>query len=184
LRSIIAHFFYLPAWICLLLSVVISAIGEQFSKIAQRIDGPALTYRQKGTVWFAGMIAVLVFIGQRAMLAEQVDLAQITPQPAPIYTAIPNFTPEQLSWAQDTVKMNGCFVAQRAVRHHLRPDPVSFEPCPQPTIVKTLNAELTELNVTGEATVFGQQRFFRVALAHNPVSVSEEGFTVTAIEVR
>ena len=77
-------------------------IGEQFRAIAQRIDGPALTYRQKGAVWFAGMIVVLVFIGQGAMRAEHVDLAQLTPQPAPIYTAIPNFTPEQLSWARDT----------------------------------------------------------------------------------
>jgi hypothetical protein len=184
LRSIIAYFFYVPARICFLLSALISTIGEQLSKIAHRIDGPALTYRQKGAVWFAGMIVVLVFIGQGAMRAEHVDMAQLTPQPAPIYTAIPNFTPEQLSWARDTAKLNGCFVAQRAVRHHLRPDPVSFEPCHQPTIIKTLNAELTELNVTGEATVFGQQRPFRVTLAHNPVSVSESGFTVTAIEVR
>ena len=184
MRSIIAHIFYVPAWICFLLSVLIGKIGEQFSKIAEQIDGPALTYRQKAAVWLAGMTMVLVFIGQRAMRADHADLAQLTPQAAPIYTGIPNFTQEQLSWVQDTVKMNGCFVAQRAVRHHLRPDPVSFDPCPQPTIIKTLNAELTELNVTGEATVFGQRRPFKVTLAHDPVSVIEAGFTVTTIEVR
>jgi hypothetical protein len=38
--------------------------------------------------------------------------------------------------------------------------------------------------VTGEAAVFGQRRPFKVTLAHNPVSVTETGFTVTTIEVR
>jgi hypothetical protein len=93
-----------------------------------------------------------------------------------------NFTPAELALRLPQIKLASCIFSEKAVRHHLGQINVVLQSCGERGHV-TISDSLIDIVVSGIATIEKIDHPFTVTLEHNPISVTEDGLIVTAINV-
>ena len=135
----------------------------------------------------AATLIAVAFVGYKAATVPHDDFSQLVPVARVDFSNINHqFTPAQLHIAIHAVRINGCLVAEKAVRHAMRPAKVGFDPCldPDDGLRVTLSDDIKEMTVSGIAHVGREERPFTVVMQHHPWDMSEGSFIVNTITVQ
>jgi hypothetical protein len=118
-------------------------------------------------------------------VAEEIAPARLTPVPRIDLTGVVHgFSPEELKIAIPAIRLNGCLLAEAAVRHALRPASVGFQSCGDPgNFNMSISDDLKEISVSGIADVGPQRKPFTVVMQHYPSSLGIEGLVINAIRI-
>lgn len=94
------------------------------------------------------------------------------------------YTEAEMTRVLPYLKLTACIFAQEAVRYSLRPDSVSFVACPHTSDFNIVfSQDLTDVTVSGLATVDGLEKPFTATLQHYPTATEIDGYQTIAIKV-
>src|SRR4051812_22439017 len=123
-----------------------------------------------GRIIFATGWIALVGIVATQIPTEQPPPDRLIPRERVDFFGRPHrFAQEEMKTVLPIIKLNGCLVAEDAVRYALKPTKVGFASCGEiASFDISISEDLEDISVSGIANVNEQRKPFIVKMQHNP----------------